>query len=55
MDFWLFYLRVHVNSDYLAPSPPGDSPNNLAPSAKTLLSFILTFPLAVRLPPMPAG
>ena len=54
-DFWPLYLRAHVNSGCLASSLPGDSPNNpdkVASSAKTLLSFILTLPFAVRPPPV---
>jgi hypothetical protein len=51
----LFRPCVHVNSDGLALSPPGDLSANIAFSAKALLSFILKFPLPVRPPPVPAG
>src|ERR1700733_8419637 len=58
VGFWTLCLHALVNSGCLAPSPLDDSPNNpdkVASSAKTLLSFILTFPFAVRPPPVSAG
>ena len=42
IGFWSPRQRAYVNSNHLMPSPSGNSPDNVAPSAKSLLSFILT-------------